>query len=90
MNLITVNKGDEPVTIVLYYPREENNPSEIIIGLVDVRATNDIQISYDFVRDGWSIQSDFTNPSQVDGPHVHELSEVSFIPAWPIRSDIGG
>lgn len=41
----------------LLYPRNDDSPVKYIqIGLMDVRAADDIRVSYDFNRDGWKIE----------------------------------
>jgi hypothetical protein len=51
-----VDKG-EAVSIDLWYPRQpENKVKYIEIGLIDVRATDGIRISFDFDRNGWMIE----------------------------------
>lgn len=55
----------------LWYPRNPGEDQRIRVSLYDVRAADDLLISYDFERDGWSIARD-------DEPE----REVSFIRAW--------
>ena len=40
----------------LWYPREEGMVKFLQLGLIDVRAGEDIRISYDFDRNGWKIE----------------------------------
>ena len=76
----------------LWYPRNddplrtENEPTQIVVGLTDVRAANDIYIDYDFERDGyrirkatvfeWPITDMFCDPV---------LVEVAFVSADSLR-----
>lgn len=80
----TMNCKDESFHVDLFYPR--NNPTQRLkLMLLDVRAANDIQVEYDFDRDGWRILSDMedpANPTNLD-ERTPELKEVAFIPAWP-------
>lgn len=55
----------------LWYPRVDDNASSVAVSLYDVRAADDLRISYDFERDGWSI-------ARGEKPDV----EVAFVPAW--------
>jgi len=72
------------VQVDLYYPRSWENPyKNIQIGLVDVRASDDIRVSYDFVRDGWVIEQgtvfEWHPTDEVCDPC---WVEVAFIKAW--------
>lgn len=65
----------------LNYPRSE--PVKFIqVGLCDVRAADDIRISYDFERDGWKIEQE----EIIDhGGAYHSngnWQEVAFVQAW--------
>jgi hypothetical protein len=64
-------------------PRTENEPTEIHVGLMHVRAANDIVIDYDFERDGYRIRmrrsEDRSAPRE---PDKCQLEEVAFVPAW--------
>lgn len=66
------------VTICLQYPRNSQHKS-IEIDLEDVRAADNIRVSYDFDRDGWKIEQD--KKAHLDGID-EEWVEVSFIQAW--------
>ncbi|HYQ47177.1 MAG TPA: hypothetical protein VER11_34640 [Polyangiaceae bacterium] len=83
---------DDTLSVDLWYPRSKNdpdsprsfdNPVAVIVGLVDVRAADDIRIEYDFERDGWSIRqaSVFEWPigDTVCDP---DWQEVAFVQAW--------
>ena len=64
----------------LFYPRAEVGEltvTEVHVGLVDVRAADDLRITYDFERDGYVIEQS-TSPD-VDEPGYRE---VAFVPAW--------
>jgi hypothetical protein len=80
MRVDTLSMGKEPVYLDLYYPRLEQNPSKIVIALMDVRAAQDIHVTYDFDRDGWVISKDMSNDLDLDAEE--DLREVAFIPAW--------
>lgn len=66
----------------LEYPRNEG-PQFVQVGLVDVRAVDDIRISYDFKRDGWVIEQAqiFEWPAN-DKKCDPKWKEVAFIKAW--------
>lgn len=61
----------DPFMVELWYPREPDSAKTLLIGLCDVRAADDIYVSYDFERAGWSIKKRKT----VEG----EPEEVAFI-----------
>ena len=67
--------------VSLEYPRNSVKDS-IIVELVDVRAADDIRISYDFERDGWKIEqaSMFSWPAGSDCDR--DWQEVAFVQAW--------
>ena len=61
----------------------EGAPSEIVVGLMHVRAANDLVIDYDFDRDGYRIRMSSEGPrDREDG----QLVEVAFVPAWVKRT----
>ena len=68
----------------LWYPTVTDNPDAVTIGLMDVRAADQITVRYDFDRDGWAISMDRTRERDgSDGMEVAEPDvEVAFIPAW--------
>lgn len=60
----------------LYYPKHEQFDT-IQLDIVSVRGTDDIRISYDFDRNGWSIKKRFFK--QVYTHEVEYWDEVTFI-----------
>jgi hypothetical protein len=75
-------RGDE-LRIDLWYPRSEDNIRKFIVGLMDLRAADEIRISYDFDRDGWIIEQASTfawdaNDTVCDP----DWKEVAFVKAW--------
>jgi len=69
--------------IDLWYPRVGDNPRAIHIGLMDVRAADDLRIEYDFERDGWIVKQArvfrWDADDEVCDP---QWIEVAFIEAW--------
>jgi hypothetical protein len=71
---------DRAVSVEICYPRNDDvRVNTVEIGLMDVRATDSIRITYDFKRDGWSIlQAAGWNRDQADGgcgkPEYENLS----------------
>jgi hypothetical protein len=74
--------GDE-MHLDLWYPRNETSPvKSLVIGLMDVRAADNIRVSYDFDRDGWRIEQE---EIMTDNGHYQSTGvwiEVAFIQAW--------
>jgi hypothetical protein len=70
------------IRIDLEYPRVDFNPDKIVVDLMDVRAADSIEISYDFDRDGWVIKMDKTFKADGYMEVLEEKQEVAFIPAW--------
>jgi len=73
-----------PTMIDLEYPRCDDSPGAIRVSLMDVRAADDILVSYDFDRDGWVIKqaSVFEWGDEDDGSCDGDWQEVAFIKAW--------
>ncbi len=72
--------------IDFWYPRD-GMVKYMQIGLYDVRAADDIRVSYDFERDGWKIEQQVTeadeNGSTVCEEGVADVwKEVAFVKAW--------
>lgn len=72
------------VSVDLWYPRIEGNCHTVEVGLCDVRAADDIRLTYDFERDGWTISQksgvEHDGWFEWDGAWV----EVAFIKAWQL------
>lgn len=74
--------GDE-MHLDLWYPRNETSPvKSLVIGLMDVRAADNIRVSYDFDRDGWRIEQEeiVTDNGHYQG--TGKWIEVAFVQAW--------
>jgi len=67
----------------LWYPRSDETATYFQLGLMDVRAADDIRISYDFERDGWIIEQASTFEWEL-GDEVcdPDWQEVAFVKAW--------
>lgn len=73
----------------LHYPGVSGNPEAIQIGMMHVRASDDLRISYDFDRDGWKIeQAGVFSWPEGEEPDS-DWQEVAFVRAWArdIRED---
>lgn len=73
----------------LWYPRvgipnrTDDQPTEVRVDLVDVRAANSIVIDYDFGRDGYRVRMSTIHEWDADDEVMDEgLVEVAFIPSW--------
>ena len=75
---------ENTIEIELYYPRiEEEKIKFIEVGLTDVRAADNIRISYDFGRDGYKIeQASIFEWEMNDEECNQDWQEVAFIKAW--------
>ena len=74
-------RGDTS-TIDLWYPRIAP-VQHIEVGLMDVRAADNIRITYDFERDGYSIQQARRFAWSGDDPVCDpDWQEVAFVQAW--------
>lgn len=70
--------------VELFYPRNKDTKyNAIIVGLSDVRAADDIRISYDFNRDGWKVeQANIFEWDSNDPIKDPDWQEVAFVQAW--------
>jgi hypothetical protein len=68
--------------IEIWYPR--SRPVKFVeVGLMDVRAADNIRISYDFDRDGWKIeQASIFQWELGDEMFDADWQEVAFVQAW--------
>jgi len=75
--------GDE-LHIDLWYPDvDSSDVRKLIIGLMDVRAADDIRISYDKTKDGWKIEQASIFSWEADDRECDpDWKEVAFIKAW--------
>ena len=74
--------------VELFYPRSEmertdDQPQAVIVGLMDIRAADNIRITYDFDRDGWVIAQE---PIAKNG-EIGLWQEVAFIQAWGLEDE---
>ena len=69
----------------LWYPRlterTEDQPTVIRVGLVDVRAADDILIDFDFDRNGYRIRMETGRDPNGEETRETQLVEVAFVPA---------
>ena len=75
---------DEELHIDLWYANiEDTEIKSLVIGLMDVRATDGIKVEYDFARDGWVIkQASKFGWSGDDSVCDPDWQEVAFIQSW--------
>ena len=78
-----VEQYGDALHIDIWYPRTDNPIKAIQVGLMDVRAADDIRIEYDFQRDGWVIKQaqvfEWGADDEVCDP---QWKEVAFVEAW--------
>lgn len=74
-------RGDT-ASLDIWYP-SVNEVKYLRVGLMCVRAADDIRISYDYERDGWKIEQASRFGWHVNDPVCDEdWQEVSFVRAW--------
>ena len=82
-NLSDARQDEDTVYVDLWYPRVSDNRNFIEVGLFDVRAADNVRISYDFDRDGWLIeQAKFHSWEADDEECDPEWTEAAFVQAW--------
>lgn len=74
----------DEIHVELWYPRNKDSAKFIVLGLVDVRAADDIRVSYDFDRDGWRIEQAGKFEWEAGDPNCgdQDWQEVAFVKAW--------
>ena len=74
----------EELHIDLWYPDvPDATIKKFVIGLMDVRAADDIRVSYDKARDGWKIEQASTFSWDSDDTICDpDWQEVAFVQAW--------
>lgn len=76
--------------IDLWYPDKNPAPGStgvnaFVIGLMHVRASDGIRVSYDFDRDGWKIEQPTISQWEVDDKVCDEgWTEVAFAKSWQL------
>jgi hypothetical protein len=83
LTLEHVHREDNNLQADLWYPRSAGAINSVTVGLVDVRSTDGIRVSFSFDRNGWVIQQ----ASRFEWPPEDEVcdmdwQEVAFIPSW--------
>ena len=84
MTLETACVVDDELHIDLWYPSvEENTVKKFVIGLMDVRAVDNIRVSFDRGRNGWMIeQASVFEWDEDDSVCDSKWVEVAFVEAW--------
>lgn len=75
----TLAETTDTFEVGLFYPR--CNPCQFIeVSLMDLRAADDVRLSFDFERNGWKIEQ----PTKwAEGESADRgWTEVAFVPAW--------
>ena len=79
----TTGRVGDVVFATLWYPRTETRTRYVNVGLTDVRAADEIRISYDFERDGYKIeQASIFQWDPSDMVMDRDWQEVAFVEAW--------
>ena len=79
---LAAKASERPTSIDLWYPNVEGNPKSVTVCLVTVRAANDLNIGYDFSRDGWVVKMQPSRDGDGMMEDVGEPIEVAFVDAW--------
>lgn len=73
---------DDTARVDLFYPRN-SSIKYFVLGLCDVRAADDIRMSYDFDRDGWIIEQASTFQWDINDKECDpDWKEVAFVQVW--------
>jgi hypothetical protein len=78
---------EDAIHVDVWYPSSDGQ-KYVEVGLMHVRAADDIRVSYDLERDGWVIEQDAQSE---DGSRA--WVEVAFLKAWAAvnnKTDQGG
>lgn len=83
-----IKRQGDVLVVELFYPRtpspDRPNVSTVEVGLMDVRASDSVRVSYDFERDGWVIKQasvfEWGEDDETDGDS--DWQEVAFVKAW--------
>jgi hypothetical protein len=77
------------VAVDILYPRN-NEVQAVQVGLSDVRAADNVRVSYDFERNGWVVQQASTFEWSGDAAEEcdPDWQEVAFVPAWGRRKEV--
>ena len=84
MMLKTAKQYGSEMHIDLWYPDVDGSEiKSLVVGLIDIRATDEIRISYDKQRDGWKIEQASTFIWECDDSECDpDWQEVAFVKAW--------
>lgn len=75
-------QGGDEIYLDLWYPEvEEDSIRYLVLGLMAVRAADNIRISYDFERNGWKIEQPIKNGD------VWGWKESAFLPAYQYEEE---
>ena len=78
-----VRSGDT-IHVDLSYPQSDKMPKHIQIDLMDVRAADNIRISFSHERNGWVVESPSVWEWESDDRDCDPAwKETAFVPAWP-------
>ena len=79
----SARRWGDTVHVELWYPRSPEHATHVEIDLIDVRATDGLRITYDFDRNGWSVQQASVFEWDADDPVCDpDWQEVAFVPSW--------
>lgn len=83
--LKSAEQNGDTLELSFWYPRTAGAVNKLVVGMCDVRATEDIRISFDFDRNGWKIEQEsiyeWDEHDKVCDPG---WKEVAFINSWAL------
>ena len=78
---------------LIYPPYPGDDPGDRVttfqVGLMAVRAADDIRVSYDYDRDGWKIEQEKMVRWEGTYAGTGEWVEVAFVDAWGNEREVG-
>src|SRR5688500_9294541 len=90
-----VQRGrEDTIDFDFWYPRSDGSAKYLEVGLMDVRASDGIRISYDFDRDGYVIEQPWYEDVEITKPgatyrsfdQIEHWQEVGFYRSWALKS----
>ena len=83
ISILEASRHEDTVHIDIWYPRNEGSAQYLEVGLMEVRAADNIRISYDFDRDGYKIEQASKFRWEADDQVCdRDWQEVAFVKAW--------
>lgn len=82
-----INELEDTLQVDLVYPRS-NRIKHVEVGLIDVRASDGVRISYDYERDGWVIEQPRSRQAGEDIVDFRTAwIETAFVRSWVLQDE---